>query len=126
MSRQDAPLYIRAYDLARDLLARVQGWPEPQRRVLGEPLAAEARGLVCAVALGLAFPDDRGQHQRAADEALLRLRVLLRLCASADLIPDGAAQAAHTELTDMGRMLGGWRRREARRRPPLPLTRHPS
>ena len=115
MSRQDAPLYVRSHDLARSLLDAVVSWPDAPRRVLGEPLATEVRTLLTAVALALAFPDDRAAHQRAADDALLRLRVLLRLATAMGLISEGAASAAHAELTDMGRMLGGWRKREYKR-----------
>lgn len=118
MSRQDAPLYIRSYDLACDLHRRVLSWPEATRALVGEPLASEARALVCAVALALAFPDQRAEHQRIADASLLRLRVQLRLAAALNLLTEGGADAAHDELTALGRMLGGWRKRELRRTKP--------
>lgn len=113
MSVQDAPLYVRAHDLARDLHARTPGWTGHPG--LAEAVCAEGRALLWAVSLALAFPDERPGHQQAADHALLRLRTSLRLAEDLGLLGEGAARAVHGELTDLGRMLGGWRKRETDR-----------
>lgn len=120
MSRQDAPLYIRAHALARALHQRVGAWPDPQRALLGQALVAEAMALLCGVSLALAFPKSRPDHLEEADQALLRLRVQLRLAQDLGLLSEGAAAALHAELTDTGRMLGGWRKRERLRQKQQP------
>ncbi len=76
MSWRDAPLYVRSHDLARDLLLRTEAGP---CATLRHRLAAEAQELLCEVSLGLTFVDTRRLHQAAADRAVARLKVLVRL-----------------------------------------------
>ncbi len=110
MSPRNAPIYVRAHDLARWIhghtsLVRARSQPD-----LAAELDALSRRLVTETALALAFPVTRHEHQRRADEALVGLRVRLRL--SRDLAATTAAQLRHAsaELDAIGRMLGGWRR----------------
>lgn len=108
----DAMLQDRCEDFARWLLTRVRAWPDNAARLLGEPLFAEARALLGATSLALAFRAERAAHLRAADEALGRLRALLRLAETDPplLDPTAVAEAAE-QLTAIGRILGGWRKR---------------
>lgn len=111
MSQVDAPLYVHASRLLRALVERVRRWPERPFRLIGEPLCAEARALLGAIRCALVFPRQRRRHQRAADEALSRLRGLLTAAGDLGLLDDGAAAAFAEETTAIGRMLGGWRKR---------------
>ena len=117
MSWQDAPLYVRAHDLARDLHRQLGHGADLGG--LGASLCADARRLLHCVSLALAFPNRRPVHQEEADEAILRLRTSLRLAADLDVLRAGGARQAQADLLDMGRMLGGWRKREARRQAAL-------
>ena len=111
MSWRDAPLYVRCFDLARALLERAGGWSGPAGGLLREPIARAADELVCAVALALTFPRERGGHLAEADRSVVRLRERLRLARELGLLSAGAHRLATTELADIGRMIGGWRRR---------------
>lgn len=115
MSWQDAPLYVRAHDLAVDLHGRLPHLPDAYRASLGCGLAREASTILSGVALGLTFPDERALHQAGVDEAIVRLRVHLRVAEALGVLSTGAASHVHDQLTDIGRMLGGWRKRETRR-----------
>lgn len=114
MSWQDAPLYVRSLDLCRDLLPRTSGWAASQSH-LAASVSNNALGLLDSISLALAFPEHRALHQQVADEHLLCLRVQLRLAEDLAVLGEGAAVALHSELTQIGRMLGGWRKRERRR-----------
>jgi hypothetical protein len=110
MSWRDAPLYVRAHALARDLLPRVAEGPHPALR---HRLAAEAEELLCEVSLALSFVEGRAEHQAAADRAVTRLKVLVRLAEDVEVLTARGARHVGEDLVEIGRMVGGWRRRKA-------------
>jgi hypothetical protein len=104
---QRAPLYVEAHDLAVWLTQR---FDESRATELDRDVAATGREIVYQVARALAFPGVREVALVAADESVLRLRILLRLaCEGAHLSPRQHRFAA-SRLERIGRMLGGWRR----------------
>ena len=68
------------------------------------------------MSLALAFPAERAEHEQRADHAVQRLRVLLRVGEATGLLSSGGAHHLQDALLDIGRMLGGWRKRSARAR----------
>lgn len=111
MSKKDAPLYVRAHDLACDLHRRFVDGPQPALR---HRLLVESQELLCQVSLALAFIEGRAERQAAADHAVTRLKVLVRVARDVELISEGAARHVGDELVEIGRMIGGWRRRQLR------------
>ena len=109
----EAPLFTRAYDLHGWLLDRLEApgdggrpaYPELRRRVIRTSAA-----LLETVSLALAQFD---VHHRLieADEHATVLRVHLRLAAEKRLLDDRQLLHASGELADIGRQIGGWRRR---------------
>lgn len=110
MSWRDAPLYIEAHDVARWVSERALGFPAAAAPVGGR-LVQTAGDLLDAVALALTFPDTRGGHLRAADEAIACLRVQLRLARDLGLVSAGGVRHVAARLAVAGRMIGGWRKR---------------
>lgn len=110
MSWRNAPLYIEAHDIAVDVTARVAKLPD-RHRVLGERMAGAALDLLEGVSIALTFPGVRPAALRRADEAIVRLRVSLRVAREHGLISPGAVRHVARRLRAAGRMLGGWRRR---------------
>lgn len=113
MSPDQAPLYIDAYDLTRDVFDRATRLPRQHRSVLARHLQESAFDLLTAVTLALQFRERRGVRLHEADEALARLRLSIRLGRDATVISERAAQALIARLDAIGRQLGGWRRQEA-------------
>ena len=77
--------------------------------------------LLEAASLALTFPRSRGQHLVTADQAVVRVRVLLRLAAAQGALTARQLRYASGNLADIGRMIGGWRKRlpsNAGERPP--------
>ena len=118
MSWRDAPLYVRVHDLCRDLLVRVESGPSAPHSVLRERIACDALGLLTSVSCALAFPEGRASQQALADEHTNNLKVLLRLARDLGVLPERGFRHVSTELVEIGRMIGGWRRR--RPGPPTP------
>jgi hypothetical protein len=116
MSWKHAPLYVLAHDLARWLEERAAQSGDPARERLLKVLSEDSRELLVAVSLALTFPADREAHLRAADERVVRLRVILRLAADGRALAPPQARFASAALDRIGRMIGGWRRTGRRRR----------
>ncbi len=113
MSWRDAPLYVEAFDLSRWVIERAGSW---EHGPLAEHATAAAVELVSSVSLALTFPARREHHLSASDEGVVRLRMVLRLAESLDLISRGGLRDAAERLAKIGRMIGGWRKRTKRRR----------
>lgn len=109
MNAANAPLYVRAHDLAVTL-ARSSNAGTPT----GVAALAAAFDLVTAVSLALTFPADRAAALRAADHAVVRVRVLLRVAVDTGTLSTGAMRTLASELDQIGKMLGGWQRRQRR------------
>lgn len=110
MSFSESPIFVRTYDLLLWLLPAVRKFPRDQRPGLGRAVEQAALALqehLTAAALGC---DAAGDLQRAdVDLALLRHR--LRLCYDLRLISIGQYQHVSAQVAEVGRLLGGWRRR---------------
>lgn len=111
MSWRDAPLYVQAHDLTRWVLERAGSWKERGGEPLAGPVAEAVCELLGSLSLALTFPETRADHLQKADEALVRLRVLLRVARDLTLISPGGLRYAEGQLLAIGRMLGGWRKR---------------
>lgn len=118
MSWRAAPLYVVCHDVATWTLGRTGRWPERGRSV-GLAVDAAVLELLEQVALALTFPATRQQHLRQADEALARLRVVLRLARDLDLLSPSGLRHVSSDLRTAGRMLGGWRKRVGQGDSPL-------
>jgi len=125
MKTRYAPLYVKSYDLTLDLLTRCDKLPRQARPVLGARIQEAACTLLEQVSLALTFVEGRESRLLQADEALLSLRLSLRLAGDRQLLGAGELRFVHDRLDEVGRMLGGWRRslqvssgpeRQARRR----------
>lgn len=110
--RPPAPLYVRCYDLTRYLLERTARFPKNQRFVLAKRLEAAAFDLLESIAIALQDRDERAARLRRADGALTRLRLAVRLAGDLELLRSNQVDFVHGELSEIGRMVGGWRRKE--------------
>ncbi len=114
MSWKDAPLYVETHDLACWVLQRAHSWPQRGDDQLSRLAAGAACELVISVSLALTFPPTRADHLECADHAIVRLRTLLRLAGQLELLSAGGLRFASGRLREIGRMVGGWRKRVAR------------
>jgi hypothetical protein len=106
---KSSPIFSKTYDFVKWLIPLTIKFPRTQRFILAEALQEEAlrfQGyLIEAV------------HQPApvsmlttADGELDKIRTHLRLCRDLALISPGQYEHAAGMLTEIGRLLGGWKR----------------
>ena len=110
-----APLYVRAFDLARWFSSRQEDRVGAPFADLAARMAAEAQELLVGVGLALTFPATRSRSLERADEAVVRIRLLTRLARELGALSAAQARFVSDELDTVGRMIGGWRRAKRRR-----------
>lgn len=106
IAKDVAPLYRDATRLYEYLAPICSSDPRPLSAAL------QTGALRLAEAIVLALKDrDRDQRLDEADERLLLLRLHLRLGESTKLLTSGQALHAAAIADEIGRQLGGWRKK---------------
>ena len=109
------PAVQKAYDLNRWLLPHLAKLPRAYKFTLGDRLQVTALDLCLAlVEAGHASAKDRPLYR--ADRLLDQLRILLRLAHDLGLFPAQRYEHAAERVAELGRMLGGWKKRAAAKR----------
>lgn len=104
--KDPAPLFTHCYDLAAWILAHFDG----RQRVLAQALCTHSLALLDAVALALRGVD-REEQLATADEVLVELRLRLRLAHQTGLLDERQMLYALEQADQIGRQIGGWRKR---------------
>ncbi|MBI2376738.1 MAG: diversity-generating retroelement protein Avd [Deltaproteobacteria bacterium] len=106
----EAPLFTKTYDLVLWLDERTEQFPKSQRFGAAARLTRHAVEALEAITLALrGF--ERPENVDRADAALALLRVHLKLAADRHLISERQMLHALGRVEELGRMLGGWRKR---------------
>lgn len=110
ITMRQAPLAVDTHDLARWLLERTAAWGSRGQGDLARLVTTAACELASDIALALTFPARRREYVDAADLQAVRLRTWLRLAGDSGALPASGLRFATSQLTVIGRMIGGWRK----------------
>lgn len=111
MVREEMPIFTRSFDLLTWLLPATNHFPRAHRhgftrRLLDAAFDLRERLEEAHLRQGRA----RSERLAAADEALARLRVYLRLASRWGWLSDGQYGHVAEIVAEVGRLLGGWRK----------------
>ncbi|MEW5718073.1 MAG: diversity-generating retroelement protein Avd [Chloroflexota bacterium] len=108
----ESPLFVKTYDLLQWLIPQTTKFPREHRFVMARRVQESAFGFYdLIVRAGLAAArDEKEELLREADVALHRLRLNVRLSKDLALLKDASYAHAAQHLTEIGRLLGGWRK----------------
>jgi hypothetical protein len=111
MASEEMPIFARSFDLLTWLLPATNHFPRVHRhgftrRLLDAAFDLRERLEEAHLRQGRA----RFERLAAADEALARLRVYLRLASRWGWLSDGQYGHAAEIVAEVGRLLGGWRK----------------
>jgi hypothetical protein len=108
---KESPIFTRMHDLLLWLIPRTLRFPREQRFVMARRVQDTALDLQ-ELLLEAALSNGRRQAQllAQADITLAKLRFHLRLCHELQLLDPGPYQHAAERVTEIGRLLGGWRK----------------
>jgi hypothetical protein len=104
-------VHTRARELLVWLLPHTAGWPREQRHAVTGHVIALAMGTHDAlIAARHGSAAQRGESLRTADIQLDQLRQYLQLAWQLRWMSDGQYQHVSRLTTELGRLIGGWRR----------------
>ena len=107
----EMPIFIRTFDLLTWLLPATNHFPRAHRHTVRQRLLDAALDLRERLEEANARADrGRAERLRAADEALARVRVYLRLVAQWGWLSGGQYEHVAAMVAEIGRLLGGWRK----------------
>lgn len=109
----DSPIFARCDELVLWVLRATVRYPRPFRAALGRA-TQEATLLLQRELIAAARRRDKRAALQAADEALSELRILLRQGQALKLLSHGQYEHAARLADEVGRLLGGWRKAQAR------------
>lgn len=107
----ESPIFSKTYDLLLWLIPATTKFPREQRFVLARAVQETAlhfqEDLIDA---GLSGGKTQFRALARADVNLTKLRFYLRLCRDLGIITPRQYQHVAAMVTEVGRLLGGWRR----------------
>jgi hypothetical protein len=107
---KESPIFVRTYDLISWLIPHALKFPRSQRFILAEAIiriALHFEELLIEAGMGL----HTAQRLQEADVELAKLRVQLRRCQDMQLLSLGQYEHVAQMVTEIGRLLGGWRKK---------------
>jgi hypothetical protein len=106
---KESPIFSRTYDLLRWLLPQTVKFPRQQRFVMAVSVQRTALQFQEEL-IEAAYSDQPAPGLRRADVTLTKLRLYLRLCRDLELLTPGQYAHVTRMVTEIGRLLGGWRK----------------
>lgn len=109
MAEQEMPIFTRTFDFLTWLLPATNHFPRAHRFTFTQRLLDAAFDLREELeAANHRQGKERLAHLRAADEALDRVRVYIRLAAKWEWLSEGQYKHVAVMVAEIGRLLGGW------------------
>jgi hypothetical protein len=107
---QQSPIFTKTYDLLLWLIPTTTKFPREHRFVLGKAVQETAfRFQESLIEAALAHGRTKPSRLAEADVLLTKLRFYLRLCLDLSVIAPRQYQHVAEMVTEVGRLLGGWR-----------------
>jgi len=106
---KQSPIFSKTYDFVAWLVPLTVKFPRQQRFVMAAALQKEALRFQ-ELLIEAAHQSQPGDILIAADAELDKLRTHLRMSLDMRLISSGQYEHAARMLTEMGKLLGGWKR----------------
>jgi hypothetical protein len=111
MANEEMVIFTRSYDLLTWLLPATNSFPRAHRHTFTQRMLEAAFDLREALEVAnLRKGAARSERLRVADEALVRLRLYVRLAAHWRWFTDGQYAHVAQMLAEVGRLLGGWQK----------------
>lgn len=113
--RPQSPLFTKSYDFLLWLIPLTLKFPRSQRFLLAERLSSLALEFYDAILEATLEPGQQEAQLRRADKLLTKIRLYIRLSYDLHCINLGQLEHAARLVDELGRLIGGWQRKEKRR-----------
>lgn len=112
--RPQSPLFVKTYDFLLWLIPLTLKFPKSQRFLLAERLSRLALDFYDIILEAVMEPEQQPDLLRRADKQLTKIRLYIRLSYDLHCISLGQFEHAARRLDELGRLLGGWQRKQRR------------
>ena len=108
---KESPIFSRTYDLLRWIIPVAVKFPRQHRFVLAQALQEDALRFHGYLVEAVHDPQPLAKLNQA-DAELDKLRLHLRLSRDFELVKPGQYAHAAGMITEIGRLLGGWKKKQ--------------
>jgi len=113
-TRPQSPLFVKTYDFLLWLIPLTLKFPKSQRFLLAERLSKMALDFYDLILDAVMEPEREAECLDAADRLLTKIRLYVRLSYDLHCISLGQMEHAARLMDELGRLIGGWKRKRAR------------
>ena len=112
--RPQSPLFVKTYDLMLWLIPLTLKFPKSQRFLLAERLSKMALDFYDLILAAVMEPERQDECLNEADRLLAKIRLYVRLSHDLKCISLGQLEHAARLTDEIGRLVGGWKRKRAK------------
>jgi hypothetical protein len=123
-SRTQSPIFIKTYDFLLWLIPLTLKFPKSQRFLLAERLGNMALNFYDLILDAVMEPGRQDERLEVADRLLTKIRLYVRLSHDLQCISPGQFQHAARLMDEIGRLVGGWKRKRAKGQDEASQERH--
>lgn len=114
-TRPQSPLFVKTYDFLLWLIPLTLKFPKSQRFLLAERLSKMALDFYDLILDAVMQPERQGERLDEADKMLTKIRLYIRLSYDLKCISQGQLEHAVRRVDEIGRLIGGWKRKRQKR-----------
>ncbi len=114
--RPQSPIFVKTYDFLLWLIPLTLKFPKSQRFLLAERLSKMALDFYDIILDGVMKPECQDERLDEADRLLTKIRLHVRLSYDTHCISLGQLEHAARLMDEIGRLIGGWKRKRARQK----------
>jgi len=112
--RPQSPLFVKTYDFLLWLIPLALKFPKSQRFLLAERLSTMVLDFYDLILEAVMQPERQAERLDDADRLLTKIRLYVRLSYDLRCISLGQFEHAARLMDELGRLMGGWKRKHAR------------
>ncbi len=113
--RPQSPIFVKTYDFLLWLIPLTLKFPKSQRFLLAERLSRMVLDFYDLILDAVMEPERQGERLDEADKLLTKIRLYVRLSYDLKCISLGQLEHAARLMDEIGRLIGGWKRKRAAR-----------
>jgi len=110
--RPQSPLFVKTYDLLLWLIPLTLKFPKSQRFLLAERMSGLALDFYDTILEAVMDADRQAERLNTADRLLTKMRLYVRLSHDLGCISPGQLEHAARRIDEVGRLIGGWKRKQ--------------
>ena len=110
---KESPIFVKTFDLLKWVLKRTEKFPKSQRFFLAKRINDTLLDFYETLVKATVMKKQTMTALKEADVLLTRLRHYVRLAMDMGYLSFKQYEYAAREITEVGRLLGGWMRKES-------------